>query len=350
MKILIVDDEVSVLNALKRQINLLDLALDIDIEADSRIAKDRMLENKYDILLTDQMMPYIEGLELIRYTREVSEYTVNILMTGYSDFNVLISAINEGRVYQYLPKPWTEAELGAVLEKTINYKCEIDEDAYILSQYLTDKKNWINMSKTLQSEISDQKDNLATAFMRIIQVKDYALYQHATNVSALAEGFGRFLLLSEKQIDLLKFAGLLHDLGKIVIHDRIVFKKERLDEKEYEHMKRHPLIGAQVLQEIPSLAYLAEVVEQHHERVDGNGYLSGLVGENIRYEAQIIGLVDAFDALVSQRIYKLGMPTEVALEIISSGKAGLFDEVLVEKFHEYVAYMNGGIRKRLRIE
>lgn len=343
MRLLVVDDEMGIHHAIERE--LIDFELDLEFELDALVAKEKLTKNNYDILLVDYQMPHMNGLELLKYAKSLSPDLVTILMTGYAEFDILIDAINEGNVYRFIAKPWESAKLKKNIEEAIGYRSKLQEKNYILSQYFTDKQHWMNISEALKGRISEQKTGLLSAFLRIMQVKDYSLYKHSKNVSILASEFGQFIGKSSHEVEVLNQAGLLHDIGKLVIKDRIVFKKGRLDEDEYTEMRRHPMIGAEILKEIPSFAHLANIVAQHHEREDGGGYPYGLKSADIKEEATIIGLADVLDALVSQRVYKISLPIEAAFEIISSGSAGYFHQATVDQFAQYVKGTNQKIFK-----
>jgi HD-GYP domain-containing protein (c-di-GMP phosphodiesterase class II) len=128
----------------------------------------------------------------------------------------------------------------------------------------------------------------------------------------------------------------LHDIGKIKIPKEILYKPGRLTDEEYEILKQHPIIGEQIVRPIPSLRHCMPTIRHHHERWDGRGYPDGLKGEDIPVSARIISIVDVYDALVSERPYKKGMPKDEALRIIRQGAGTQFDPTLVEAFAKIV--------------
>lgn len=333
-KLLLIDDELHILKAIERE--LAEFELDIVIETDSEKAMKILEDQNIDIMFTDQRMPRITGLELIIHANKVSPKTISILMTGYTDLSIIISAINEGRIFHYLPKPWEQDELIKVINRAIEHKKEQDEKAFILNKYLVDKQEWIDATTKLENITCLTEANLLASFAKIIEVKDYELYLHSLRVSELSIEVGKYLNLTTKQLHNVKYGGLLHDLGKIVIKDRILYKNDKLDNDEYHEMKKHASVGAEILKEIEHMYDIAVVIEQHHERDDGNGYPKGLAGEDITIEARIISIADAFDALTSDRIYRKKLSIEKSFEILKSDGAGKFDPYVLGKFEEYV--------------
>lgn len=144
-------------------------------------------------------------------------------------------------------------------------------------------------------------------------------------VSRLSLRMAREMSLDRGQIGALVTGALLHDVGKIGVPDRILHKPARLTEEEYEAMKRHPVLGAEILAPVEDLAPAVAVVRHHHERFDGRGYPDGLRAENIPLAARIVSVADAFDSMIRSRPYGYGVPREAALEEIQKNSGTQFD-------------------------
>lgn len=156
--------------------------------------------------------------------------------------------------------------------------------------------------------------------------------EHSRRVSALCERFGEALALSDREMNALKSMSLLHDIGKIAIDEKILNKPGKLSNDEYEDMKRHPEIGYRILSAVPELNEIAEYVLAHHERWDGNGYPRGLKQEDIPYLARIITIVDAYDAMTSDRSYRDAQDESWAIKELEANAGLQFDPVLVPIF------------------
>lgn len=159
---------------------------------------------------------------------------------------------------------------------------------------------------------------------------------HSKRVSEMCYLMGKALGLNEKQMNDMKAVGLLHDIGKIAIDERILNKPGKLQKEEWQEMKRHPEIGYRLIASSPDLKTYASVVLSHHERYDGKGYPNGLVGEEIPELARVLSIIDGFDAMTSERTYKTALsPEEAVLELIRC-KGTQFDPRLTDIFIENV--------------
>ncbi len=171
---------------------------------------------------------------------------------------------------------------------------------------------------------------MVTAFSELVESRDQYTEAHSLHIAELALQVGLRLGLDPARFDSLIYAALLHDLGKVGVPDAILLKPGALSEAEWETMRRHPSIGRRALERIDLLRDAAEIVEQHHERFDGNGYPHGLAGEAIRIEARIIAVVDAFDAMTTTRPYRPALSRAQALAELRRCAGSQFDPRVVE--------------------
>lgn len=160
--------------------------------------------------------------------------------------------------------------------------------------------------------------------------------QHSRRVSHICEAIGKAMELGEGDISELRTVGLLHDIGKIAIDEKILNKPERLNDEEWNEMKRHPEIGYRILSSANEMAELAEFVLAHHERWDGKGYPKKLAGEQIPLQARIIMVADAYDAMTSERAYRKPLTSAAAIEEIQKNSGTQFDPEIVQVFIEGV--------------
>jgi putative nucleotidyltransferase with HDIG domain len=144
---------------------------------------------------------------------------------------------------------------------------------------------------------------------------------------------GKQLGCSGEDLDILNFAGHLHDIGKIGIRDDILLKPGRLTSQEFEKIKEHPVIGANILEQLGMWEKERQIIRCHHERFDGNGYPDGLKGDQIPFLARILSLADVYDAMASDRAYRKRMEEELILKIINEGAGTQFDPEVVVKFN-----------------
>jgi diguanylate cyclase (GGDEF)-like protein len=174
----------------------------------------------------------------------------------------------------------------------------------------------------------------ADALLQALHERQPELDDHLHGVGDLVEAVGERLGLSGDELDLLRQAGELHDLGKVAIPDSILSKPGPLDDEEWVFVRQHPVVGERIISAAPALAQVAKLVRASHERFDGSGYPDGRVGEDIPLGARIIAVCDAYDAMIGPRPYRLGMSEEVALAELRRCAGEQFDPTIVEVFCE----------------
>jgi putative nucleotidyltransferase with HDIG domain len=184
----------------------------------------------------------------------------------------------------------------------------------------------------LYQALKDQNRETIEALAEAIEARDAHTYGHSRQVTQYAVRLAQELGLSAEQLELIRYAGLLHDVGKIGIRDYILLKPERLDDDEFAVMKSHPRIGVKIIERVRGLRPTLPIIEAHHERFDGKGYPRGLAGEEIPQEARILAIADAFEAMTADRAYRPAMPTEQALEILVRGRGSAWEPELVDLF------------------
>lgn len=162
-----------------------------------------------------------------------------------------------------------------------------------------------------------------------LEAKDRYTRGHSDRVASLAERIATSMNMSEAQVERVRIAAQLHDLGKVAMADSILQKTGKLTAAEVEQIRTHPEVGAQIVEKVPALKALAPVVRHHHERYDGNGYGEGLARDAIPLEARILAVADSFDAMTTARSYRRAMPMEDAIEEMVTCSGDQFDPVIV---------------------
>lgn len=184
--------------------------------------------------------------------------------------------------------------------------------------------------------LKDQNRQTIEALTEAIEARDSYTYGHSRQVTRYAARLAEAIGLEPERIELMDYAGLLHDVGKIGIHDYVLLKPGPLSDDEFEIMKRHPRIGVKIIERVRGLRATLPIIESHHERVDGKGYPMGLRGEEIPIEARILAIADAFEAMTADRAYRPAMETEQALQILLNGRGTHWQADLVERFVEMI--------------
>ena len=181
------------------------------------------------------------------------------------------------------------------------------------------------------------------AFVKAVEARDLYTQQHSSRVTGLSLILGQHLGCSKEELDILKFAGHLHDIGKIGIRDEILLKPGKLTNDEFEKIKDHPVIGANILEQLGLWEKERQIILRHHERVDGTGYPDGIKKQDIPFLARILSVADVYDAMASDRAYRKKMEDPVIIKIINEGGGTQFDPDVVAAFNQ--AYSAGKITR-----
>ncbi len=206
-----------------------------------------------------------------------------------------------------------------------------EKDLYYLN-FLAERATFVIENVALYENIYENLFATLYAFVEAIEARDPYTKQHSSRVTGLALNIGKEMRCSDEQLDLLRFSGHLHDIGKVGIPDSILLKPGPLTKQEFEAIKRHPVIGANIVGHLGLLTGEQKIILHHHERWDGKGYPDGLKGESIPFLSRIIAVADVYDAMASDRAYRKRLADEVVLETIQQGAATQFDREVVEAF------------------
>lgn len=178
--------------------------------------------------------------------------------------------------------------------------------------------------------------SMIIAITNAVDARDKFTSGHSKRVAEYTVAFCRHLSIDEDTVSQLEIAALLHDIGKLGVPEAVINKPGRLTEKEFAMIKDHPLIGEKIISDVEELKEVLDVVKYHHEQYNGTGYPMGLKGDNIPYHARIIALTDAYDAMISNRPYRSGLPKDVAIQEIKDNSGSQFDPALAQLFCEFI--------------
>ena len=253
---------------------------------------------------------------------------------------VIVTAISEGqRVFGWLAafNHRDDAEFGT-LETNL-----LSSVGVILGAHAGNLELYRRESETLSGVVH--------SLTSLIEAKDKHTSGHSERVAALALMIGRELGIDEIQLDTLRYAGLLHDIGKVGIDDAVLNKSTKLTPEEFEHIKTHPAIGRRILGDLKQLDAVAPLVLHHHEQWDGLGYPERLVGEDIPRLARIISVADSFDAMRSDRPYRAGLSCEKIANIFAAGAGQQWDaRVVAALFRALAKHPDEAPRKNERTQ
>src|SRR5690554_4287561 len=187
------------------------------------------------------------------------------------------------------------------------------------------------------------EDSLIHPFMKILQLYDNYTEDHSKNVAELAKKIAVYMRFEQDLVNKIYLAGLVHDIGKVIIPRSILNKSGHLTVREFEKIKKHPIWGYEILKESKRLSRVAEIVLYHHERWDGKGYPKGLSGKSIPLFSRIIAVADAWDAMTSARPYRRPLSFDEAVSELSNNKGEQFAPEVIEAFYHIIEEDRDGV-------
>lgn len=231
------------------------------------------------------------------------------------------------------PKPFDQelsiSEATRIADTVELHLIQMDQE---IKDYQQKLRRALRREERLRFELEKTAIEAAAMLSKAVDEKDTYTAGHCERLSGYAASLGRALGVPRNRMKQLRYAALLHDVGKVGIPEAILLKPGKLTDDEWEVMKTHPRIGAELVQGIFPLRQAAEIVAQHHERWDGRGYPNGLKGEAILLEARILSVVDAYDAMTTDRPYRKALSAEVACEELNRFSGTAWDPDVVDAF------------------
>jgi putative nucleotidyltransferase with HDIG domain len=182
------------------------------------------------------------------------------------------------------------------------------------------------------AQMREQTVNAVESMADVVDRRDPYTYIHSQSVAEHAVRIARRMRLPDRDVQMIRLAARVHDLGKIAVPDHVLHKQGRLSDEEFELMKKHPQDGADILAKFPEYQRGRELVLAHHERIDGRGYPRGLSGSDIPIGARVIAVADAWDAMTSDRPYRTALAQDIALGELIRGRGTQWDAAVVEAF------------------
>ena len=318
-KIIVVDDEQGIVDSLS--IFLKRSGYDFTGLTNPLEAIERVRNEHFDMMILDFMMDPIHGDEVVEEIRKFNKDLYILLLTGHKDLAPPLETIKRLEIQGYCEKSDKFDQLLLLIESGIK---SIEQ---------------MNTIKTINKQLHDKNEELERAYLdtigilrQTVEAKDPYTRGHSDRVSEYSVLIGKKLGLDEKTLHILKIGGLFHDIGKIGIPDSILLKESKLSDEEYSQIKNHPMIGVHMLGDAAIFTDILPIVKHHHERYDGRGYPSQLVGEDIPYVARIAAVADTFDAMTSKRSYRDSLPIDIVRAEIERCSGTQFDPNIAKVF------------------
>jgi response regulator RpfG family c-di-GMP phosphodiesterase len=327
-RLLFVDDDPQVLRALCRMFEA--EGYEVVTAPDGSKGLDAVRAGEFQVIGSDYKMPEMNGAEFLQHAREISPQSVRILISAVHDFGSAMEAINRGAIQRVITKPWDADELiHVVAEATQAYQLTRRYQE-VLALLHARNAELEALNRSLEQRVAEQTTGVLDVLVTALdQHSDEATHSRAT--ATLAVLLGRHLGLTQDELTVLEQGSLLHDIGKLGLRPLLLTRQE-LTPDEWRELQSHPEIGYRLLAPIPSLAKARELVLQHHERWDGNGYPRGLAGGQIDRGARIFHVAEAWHAMISPRFYRPARSVADARAEIERCSGTQFDPRMVAEF------------------
>ncbi len=299
-------------------------------------AKHLLLEEQFNVIVLDLLMPGVSGMDLLKFISSRDLPAQAICITGASTSQSAREALAAG-AFDFLEKPLDLSRLAESVRLAAESCAGIADNGCAVApvnDYSADEREgfparpvWADSDDRLKQTLLES----AGALVRAVEAKDPYTRKHSDHVAYYAEQLARYVGISEEAIESIRIAALLHDIGKIAVPDSILVKLGKLSQAEFALIRRHPDVGAEILENITMLRAEARLVRYHHENWDGSGYPTGLVGEKIPLGSRILNIADSIDAMLMHRTYKRAYPVDQMLEELNRCASGQFEPDLARQ-------------------
>jgi putative nucleotidyltransferase with HDIG domain len=301
--VLFVDDEANLLDALARL--FLDSGVRVLRAGNGEEALGIVQREPVAVVVSDNILPGMRGIELLSRVRDLSPDTVRVLLTGNDDLPTAIEAIHRGEVFRFHVKPWVDEEIVRTVEEGV-------------------------LRYEVVRSLRHGDEAAVRSIAQTIELRDPFTEGHCDRVTAFALKIAEALRLPEGTRRMIKLGSWLHDCGKIGVPETILNRPGKLSAAEFDVVKKHPGWGAEVGRQADLPEEVINIIFFHHERFDGRGYPTGLKGTEIPLVARIVAVADVFDAMSTDRPYAKGYDPAEAMRVIAVLRGAALDPQLVD--------------------
>ena len=318
-RILLLDDEETIRVALTRFLR--GQGHEVVAVESGRAALDLLEREQFAVLLCDVRMPEMSGLEVVPRALQLDPDLAIVMLTAVNDATTATDALSHGAM-DYLVKPVELSGLQRAVDRA-THRRQLEMERRRVEEHIREEV----ALRTAQLEeekvaLRDLTLGVADALINAMEAKDIYLRGHSRRVADHAASMAEELGLTEDEVENVRLAGRLHDVGRIGIRETVLNKPGSLTPDEFEHVKEHVRIGMDILAPLKHLTSALEYVHDHHEHFDGTGYPRGLAGEQISIGGRILAACDAFDALTSHRAFREAMEPRETIEYLESQHVG----------------------------
>ncbi|GAB4339056.1 MAG: response regulator [Desulfobulbaceae bacterium] len=343
-KILIADDDELVRNAVEKILNMFDYQV---VAVDSGRDVLKTVSDEFAVIILDINMPDMDGFETLDGLNKMQCDIPVLFLTGAGSMDYAIRAINLG-AYDFMTKPIEDIELFHVkirraiekrnyVLKERNYRKNLEEEVREKTRELAEKNRLL---REYSSQLEEATVQVMSSLQAALEEKDMYTAGHTQRVTEYSLLLGKGISLTPEETVILERAAHFHDIGKLVIDLTCIQKPGKLTEEEWALIKKHPEVGANIIQPFSFASVEREIILHHHERIDGNGYPHGIGGDEINLLTRIVTIADSYDAMTSRRNYRRNLTTVEAVEELRRCAGTQFDPDLVDVFADLVFRQN----------
>ncbi|TRZ51428.1 response regulator [bacterium] len=322
--LLIVDDEESILKSLQRLFRNEDFEIRTAISGLDGLNLIRDAGNSFSLIISDQRMPEMTGAQFLAEARKLLPDTMRVLLTGYSDMDAIVDAINDGGVHRYLTKPWKDEDLLLQIRQILEQYELIIENRRLSELTKRQNEELVSLNSSLEEKVKEKTAeivkkndeltklnheleanlyNTVKAFGSLVENHNPLLAGHGRRVGYLTREIVNQMNLPENEAIHIEIAALLHDIGKLGFPQKLLeYKAEQWTTEEKKIFNNHPRYGQETVYFVKNLDHVGVIVRTHHERYDGQGYPDQLKEEEIPLGARIIAVADAYDKIVNLEV------------------------------------------------
>ncbi len=319
--IMAVDDEASITKALRRLFRKEDYHLLTASSGPEGLELLKNAERPVSLMISDQRMRGMNGSQFLEEAKKIFPDAIRFLLTGYSDMDAIVDAINKGGIHRYLTKPWNDDDLMLQVRQSLEQHELVLENRRLLALTHKQNKELSELNKHLEKKVQERSReiiaknknlsqlnkelesslfNTVRAFVSLAEMQAPSLAGHGRHVSHLAREIAQLLDLPENEVTHIEIAALLHDVGKLGLSQKLVdYKVSNLTSDEKALFQNHPEEGQNIVRFIQNLDHVGLMIRSHHERYDGQGYPDKLSEETIPLGSRIIAVADAYDKIVN---------------------------------------------------
>lgn len=369
VKLLFVDDERNILSSLKRLFH--PLGYQIVLAESGPEALDILSKDKIDLVISDMRMPEMSGSEFLEIVADKWPDTMRILLTGYADMSSTVDAINKGKIYQYISKPWDDADIKIAVGKALQFKKIENERNDLLrltsqqnkelkslnenldlkvKQRTSELEQTMDMLDVAHKELKNSFKSSIEAFASLVEMRGKFMSGHSRRTSGVCEKLAVKLGIDSEQSENIMYAGLLHDIGKIGFSDDMLNKPvNTMEDSELVKYRKHPEIGEAALLSLESFGNVSKLIRHHHEKFDGTGFPDGLKATDIPIGSRVLSLVSDYDSLCNGNMISTVKGQEKAREYVKKYAGRSYDPEIVDTFFEMLGPVNTDAVKMKKI-